>query len=81
MATKLELAWKCHGCGEIYNNEDDAYECCLPEVSEGYLCPECGDYFRKEADALDCCGYDDEAPPQPPTEAELEAAGQQRLFA
>lgn len=80
MGTKLEMAWKCHECGEIHENEDDAYDCCRPEVSEGYLCPECGEFHRREQNALDCCEHDQDAPPPPPTAAELEAAGQQRLI-
>ena len=80
MATKLKQKWKCHECGEIHDYEDAAAECCQPEISKGYECPECGDFHRKEADAIDCCGYDEDAPPPPPTAAELEAAGQLRLL-
>ncbi len=79
MATKLETVWKCHECGEIHDDEDSTYECCRPDVSEGYLCPECADFHRSEANALACCEHDPDAPPPPPTAAELEAAGQLRM--
>lgn len=33
-----------------------------------------------EDEAIDCCGFDPDAPPPPPSTAELEAAGQMRLL-
>jgi len=68
--TKLKPVWKCSQCDEIHDDEGDAYECCLPRVSDGYLCPVCGNFHYEHSDALDCCGYDEDEPP-PPTAAEL----------
>ncbi len=76
----IKEAYMCGNCGEIYNDEDSAYECCAPYVVEVYLCPTCGDDHREEDDAIACCDFDPEAPPPPLTAAELEAAGQSRLF-
>jgi hypothetical protein len=80
MGTKLKAKWMCNGCGDIHDDEDSAIECCPPTTLEVYVCPVCGDDHRKEADALDCCGYDEDAPPPPPSAAELEAVGQLRLI-
>lgn len=76
----LEPKWRCDECGEIHDTEDDAHECCSPEVTEGYLCPVCRTFHLEEDGALECCGYDPDGPLPPPSAEELEAAGQMRLF-
>lgn len=76
----IEPKWQCSLCDEVHDFEDAAEDCCRPRVIEGYACPICQDLHRTEADALDCCGFDPDAPPAPPSAAELEAAGQQRLL-
>lgn len=81
MGKKIEKKWRCDQCYDVHDFEDSAAECCPPEISEGYECPVCFDWHSTEANALDCCGYDEDAPPPPPTAAELEAAGQLRLIA
>jgi hypothetical protein len=72
-------AWQCDRCGDVHDNEDDARECCAPEIIEGYLCPLCRDFHECEEAAFDCCGWDPDMP-IPPTAIELEAAGQMRLI-
>ena len=47
--------WKCSECGEFHDHEDDARECCAPEVYEYFGCPECGMVHEEETDALQCC--------------------------
>jgi len=53
MRVRLEPKWKCHRCGSIHDDEDAAFECCRPEVSEGYLCSECSGWWSTENEALD----------------------------
>lgn len=78
--TGLEPKWQCDACSSVHDFEDDAEDCCKPRVIEGYACPICLDFHRREEAALDCCGFDPDAPPPPPSAAELEAAGQLRLL-
>lgn len=73
-------AWRCNECMTVYDNEDDAVECCQPRVTEGYICPVCGSFHMNADRAVDCCGFDPDAPPPPPSAEELEAAGQMRLM-
>lgn len=73
-----EEAWLCEECGLVHGDEDDAYECCRPRVTEGYLCPQCDKFWSSEDEALCCC--DHEHDPDAPTAAELEAHGQARLM-
>lgn len=46
--------WRCEECGELHSDEDDARECCLPEVSEVYICPICDRAHTREEDAKEC---------------------------
>lgn len=71
--------WKCPDCGELHDDEYDARECCPPQVWAAFVCPICTEEHRDEIAAIDCCGFDPDAPPPPPSAAELEAAGQMRL--
>ena len=75
----LKTVFKCGKCGETHDFEDDAIECCAPIIDEGYLCPLCGEFFFNEQGALACHDVDKDFV-QPPTAAELEAAGQMRLL-
>lgn len=57
-------------------------ECCKPEVVEVFMCPVCKEDHDSEQAALDCHSSDSEAQTRTePTYAELEAAGQLRIFA
>lgn len=76
---KLPEKWRCDECGEIHDYEDEAYECCPPQVSRVFVCPVCDDHHMKEVDAIECCDYDPDSPPPQPTADELERAGQMRL--
>lgn len=80
MAIRLDPVWKCDECGDIHPTEDAAYDCCPQEVTSGFMCPECAQFYQFEPDALDCCEHDPDAPPPPPSAADLESAGQQRLI-
>ncbi|MDD5176781.1 MAG: hypothetical protein PHQ05_10205 [Sterolibacterium sp.] len=82
MRNKSTELWRCEQCLEIHDNEDDARECCRPDVTAGYGCLECGLFFLNEIGAEKCCSDSDADPAAPPilNRFELEAAGQQRLF-
>ena len=77
--TPAEL-WRCEECFETHDNEDDARECCPVRVAEGYGCPVCGEFYLDSDAAVECCSDADPDAPFVPQPAELEAAGQQRLF-
>lgn len=79
MQALLDLRWRCEACGLVHSDEEDAGDCCKPEITDGYECPLCCKFFEDENEAIACCGYDPDGPPPPPTKEELEAAGQQRL--
>ena len=73
---KIETRWCCGECGELYEEEDRAVDCCRPPPPyQVYVCPECQDEHRTELQAIGCCATE-----PPPSAAELEAAGQQRLI-
>lgn len=56
---KAKVLWKCSSCDEIHDDEDDARECCAPDVWEMYGCPECGKVCDEEEQALGCCSPDE----------------------
>ena len=62
MGTAKE-AWRCDECGEVHDNEDDAQDCCRPDVSEGYTCSECHAFHLAAASARDCCPVDSDDDP------------------
>lgn len=71
--------YRCPTCNEIHDSEWVAEDCCPPEAEEVtvWQCAECLDVHDTEDEARLCC-WDGETV-LPPTPAELEAAGQQRL--
>lgn len=71
--------YKCGRCGDLYEYEDTALECCAPEAEEVTLwkCADCDAEYDTEDEARLCC-WDGETVLMP-TPVELEAAGQQRL--
>lgn len=73
------VRFQCGECLGIYDDIDDAYECCRPEVREVVICPTCESPHADEEEAAACCEFDPDAPPPRPSAAELEAAGQLRL--
>lgn len=73
------MAWRCDDCYTVHDDDDDARECCAPEIIAGYTCPLCRDFHTREADAIACCDWDPDKP-IPPSARELEAAGQLRLI-
>ncbi len=68
--------FKCGNCGEIYEHDGDAADCCQPAVYDVWECTACHVIHGSEAEA-EACHPD---VPAMPTPEELEAAGQQRLF-
>ncbi len=70
----------CDGCCELHEREWEAEDCCRPEVFERFVCGDCGDTFSDIEEAQECC-FDEDAPLPMPTPQELEAMGQERLFA
>lgn len=79
MNPHIKRAWQCDLCAFIYEDEEDAIDCCRPGITERYLCPICKDDHDVEDAAIACCDFDPDGPPPPPSPAELEAAGQTRL--
>lgn len=73
--------YRCAECGELHSRRDWAEECCQPMVYEvtAHVCAECGQEYEDEDEdmARYCCLDEDVV--LPPTPAQLEAAGQQRL--
>lgn len=52
---KANSFWQCSSCNEIHDDEDDARECCAPEIYEIYGCPGCGKVHEEEHQAISCC--------------------------
>lgn len=52
---KTTLMWQCGDCGTLHENEDDAEECCRPEVYEVWRCDSCGKQHDEETEAESCC--------------------------
>ena len=83
MSEFVTTRFRCGECGELHDFEDDARECCPPQVSKVFVCGECGDWHRDKAEAEACCADEThELPPHHPipTTAQLEALGQLRLI-
>jgi hypothetical protein len=76
----IQPKYQCPECYELHDDYDSARECCVPQISELWECPVCRKCHGDEEMAIECCGFDPDGPPPPPTAAELEAAGQTRLF-
>lgn len=55
MSKKPIELWRCEECAEIHNWEDEARECCAPEITELYGCPDCDAVHDDEGEAIDCC--------------------------
>jgi len=83
MSTPIEKKWRCNDCYEIHDSEDHAVDCCPVDVRAVFVCPHCAVDYCTELEADECRdGHDEERVDfvrPPPTAAELEAAGQQRL--
>lgn len=78
-----EQVWRCEQCGEIHDDEDEASECCPPEVTVLFRCKVCRETYRKEEEAEDCCPHESDSNDGKLWTAsieELERNGQCRLF-
>lgn len=58
--------WQCPDCDEVYDDEDDAIECCENEsdnpvscLQEARMCPVCASNNTDARDASDCCLWKD----------------------
>ncbi len=78
MAT-MHTKFRCDECGSVFEDDDNARECCQPRISEVYQCSVCHAVFDDESVADEHCWEHADDEPDAPTHAELEAAGQQRL--
>lgn len=47
--------WECGACNELHDWEDDATQCCQPEVSECWVCPACDQAHSDKKAAEHCC--------------------------
>lgn len=74
-----KIGWECGRCYEVHDWEDDAQECCQPEVKEVWLCEECEEVHASARDADKCCSQDAEDHLSMASPRELEESGQQRL--
>jgi hypothetical protein len=76
--------WRCNGCDDLHDDEDDARDCCRPTVNEVYLCPVCDSQNSDEGDAIACCEASQEIIDtllsRGPTGIALERLGQLRLI-
>ncbi|WP_145930670.1 hypothetical protein [Acidihalobacter prosperus] len=73
------LRFQCGDCGALYEVEDEARECCAPEIHECWLCPVCSKDHYDMDDAIGCCSFDPEKElVATPLELELHA-GQMRF--
>lgn len=69
--------WECGECGTMHTCDDAAAYCCRTPAHY-WQCAECKDVHEVKAEATSCCA-DPDAPVIVPA-AELESAGQERLF-
>lgn len=72
----MKTAYRCNECGSVYDEEDEALDCCPPTISTVYACDVCDTVYDTEEQAETCC-QDGEYRPKP---SDLEAAGQMRLI-
>ena len=56
---KATPMWQCSGCNELHEDEDDAENCCRPEVYEVWRCDSCGKRHDEELEAENCCAEHD----------------------
>lgn len=48
--------YRCGECRDVHTDEDDARECCMPEIIEVYQCPKCQVMHDEHDQAAKCCG-------------------------
>jgi hypothetical protein len=58
MDLKIKALYQCGACREIHDDEDEAMDCCRPDIIELYECPVCKANHNDEDKALTCCGVD-----------------------
>lgn len=58
MSIVIQTKWECQNCYDLHDSEDEAIECCPPEVQEVFICPKCGETNRTEDEAIECCKTD-----------------------
>ena len=74
-------AWRCRECFSVYDDEDEAADCCPPEADnestdpEADNCPVCGSGCDSPRDAADCCLWKDYDAPTRWRMADRVAAG------
>jgi len=61
--SRIETKWQCGECHELHDTEDDAEDCCRPNITQVYLCPKCGDACQYKDEAIECCEEDGEKDP------------------
>lgn len=77
---KIKVKYRCSECGDIHDFEEDAAECCPPDVFEVYICPTCDEAHDDEDEARECCASEAAGADGGIDYHALEQAGQQRLF-
>lgn len=48
--------YKCHCCGSLHSDPQEAHECCPLESQQGWKCPYCQTWYTNPQDALYCLG-------------------------
>jgi hypothetical protein len=58
----VKEVWVCDECGEEWDNEQDALDCCRfePTASYQFQCGECGDNYDSKVEAEECCKEEEE---------------------
>lgn len=59
-ATEKETGYRCHECGDVHLEREDALECChhVEEV-DIFICQNCGKFYINKERADECCSKDE----------------------
>lgn len=61
---EIRTVFVCSACGEAHGDEDEAADCCRPEVLERYECPVCLSRYQTADAADECCPIDGRKQPK-----------------
>jgi hypothetical protein len=53
----LPKPWECGNCGDRYDTDDEAIDCCMEP------CSSCGELYETTEEADDCCESEEDEPP------------------
>ena len=57
MEVQMIKGFQCNTCGQIYEEEDEAEDCCPNDVNkiDGWKCGECDEIYEDKEEAKECC--------------------------